>query len=363
MTGRTDDNLFYSEYFGRKDLGYAVDGPGAYLGVSTGFWARGFNEKNITTSWKDTIQTYFAKRNVSFGMEKKGETETIVVELLSYFFQTGKVFDFPLQAKKIEKSVANEFQYSSIDIGSPEGGGGYEEIMGLDDPNGKHNYTTPFKRDEKKYNLISKDRDDMTGYEIARRKPKNSYPTEDTRYDSKNFLMDCMIENGFIRQKFWPDIFSKEPTGIYSPETAGNLDLTPKRCLQRHGWWLNGGLFRYDNQSLIYGSGAVIKTDEITEKVESLMTQKTGEIEIYENGNLPISILEARKFKTEWVTFQHKIDFELNELINGYTEVNGRLIPNIYFEWRFLNDDGRYEKCRIIEVKPKSEGKIKVLKV
>lgn len=356
MTGRTDKDLLRSSVFGRKDLGHAEDGELAYLGSSTGFWARGFDEQNFTTSWKDTMQTYFAVRGISWGVERRGDLETIVVEPLTYFYQIGEVFTFPNQVKNVERKIANEFQYSSIDIGYEKGGGDYEEAVGLDEPNGKHNYTTPFVRNEKKHSLLSKDRADMTGYEYARRKPKESYPNEDTRYDIYIFLMDCKVVDGYIVQKKWTDLFIKKPYGIYSVETATNLDLTPKRNLQHHGWWLNGGLFRYNTQKLVYGSSEFPNNSQ-------MVSQKEGEIEVYEQGNLPITSLDAPRFKTEWVTFQHKIDFDLNELINGYTDVGGRLIPNIYFEWRFLNEDGVYEKCRIFEVKPKGSGKIKVLKV
>lgn len=353
-TGRTDSNLFRSECFGRKDLGYKEDGEFAYLGVSTGFGARMFEDKNITLSWNDLIQSYFATRCLAYGMEKHGDIETIIVEPLKFRFQTGKVFDLPFQAQKIERKIANEFQYSSVDVGYEKGGVDYEYLFGLDEPNGKQNLTTPFKRNERKYNLLSKFNADMTGYEIARRKPKKHFPNEDTKQDNINFLMDCKLVDGIIVQKKWQDLFIKEPVGIYSPETATNLGLTPKQNLKYHGWFLNGGLFRYKDQNLVYGSA---------EGNTSLVTQSEGEIEIFENGNVPISMLEAPKFKTEWITFQHQIDFELNELINGYTEENGRLIPNIWFEWRFLNDKGQYEKCRIFDVKPKGEGKFKVLKV
>jgi hypothetical protein len=309
---------------------------------------------NITTSWKNAIKSYFATRQLSFGVERKGDLETVVIEPLSYFYPTGKVFDLPIPVKNIEISIANEFQYSSIDIGYEKGGGEYKEAMGLDEPNGKHNYTTPFKRNERKNSLLSKYRADMTGYEFARRKPKSLFPTTDTRYDSSNFLMDYKLEGGFILQKKWDDLFIKKPVGIYSPDTATNLDLTPKRCLIHHGWWLNGGLSRYRDQDLVFSS---------SEGNSTLVTQKAGEVEIYENGSLSIGFLDKSKFKTEWVQFQHKIDFDLAEMINGYTEVNGRLIPNIYFEFQAKGLDNKYFKFRIFEVKPSREGKFKLLLV
>lgn len=62
--------------------------------------------------------------------------------------------------------------------------------------------------------------------------------------------------------------------------------------------------------------------------------QEAEEIEIYENGNLPISMLNAVKFQTDLLPFQIRIYFELNELINCKTNINDRMMLNIYFEWK-----------------------------
>ncbi len=352
ITGRTDKNLFYSECFGRKDLGYAEDGEYAYLTTSTGFWARGFNEENITTSWKDTMDSFYAIKGISFGLQINGDVETILVEPLNFFYQTGKVFDFPLQASKESRKIAKEFQYTSIDIGYQKGGADYEEAMGLDEPNGKHSYTSPFQKSSKKLSLLSKDRADMTGYEFARRKPKINFPTEDTNYDKDNFILSCKMDGNNLVQTKWQDFYEVEPENVYSPETFPNLDLTPKRNLLNHGWWLNGGLFNYRTQNLKYAS---------SEGNSTLITKKANQDYINENGDLPISLLDSPKFTTEWIEFEHFVDFELAELLEGNTLINGRWIPNVYFEWRIKNDKGDFEKVRIWDVKPNKEGKFKCL--
>lgn len=354
ITGRTDSDLFYSECLGRTDLGYAQDGEYAYLASSTGFWARGFDEKPFTTNWEDTIKTLFAVKGLAFGVENRGDAEVVVLEPIEYFYQKGEVFDFPTQVKDVERTIANDFQYSSIEVGYNKGGADYEEAMGLDEPNGKHTYTTPFSSGNKKYSIISQDRGDMTGFEFARRMPKEYFPTEDTRYDEDNFILELKKVDGALQQVLWEDLYAVEPSGIYSPQSAGNLGITPKRNLITHSWWLNGGLFKYGDQKIKFASSS---------GNSSLVTQKADDQPVTENGDVEIASLDTWRFQTEWVEFVHHIDQDLADLLNGYTVVNGRSIPNIYFEWRFINENGKFEKCRIFKVDPNKEGKFKVLKV
>ena len=48
---------FYSETFGRTDLGYAQDGKYALNGITLGFWIRQFLDKAIETSVKEAVDS------------------------------------------------------------------------------------------------------------------------------------------------------------------------------------------------------------------------------------------------------------------------------------------------------------------
>src|SRR5690606_22163188 len=50
-----EQNRFYSEFFGRKDLGYAEDGEYSKVGISLGFWIRQFYEKNMEISLEEYL--------------------------------------------------------------------------------------------------------------------------------------------------------------------------------------------------------------------------------------------------------------------------------------------------------------------
>jgi hypothetical protein len=41
------------------------------------------------------------------------------------------------------------------------------------------------------------------------------------------FFFDLKLENNLLAQRKWQDDFEKAPTGIFSPETATNLRLSP----------------------------------------------------------------------------------------------------------------------------------------
>ena len=63
----------------------------------------------------------------------------------------------------------------------------------------------------------------------------------------------------------------------------------------------------------------------------------------------------------EWVTFEHPVDFAVNEMVYGKTDVMGRMIPNFYFKIEFINEYGQKEYGYLFELKPNKEGKWKVL--
>jgi len=246
------ENAFYSDFLGRTDLGYSVDGPGSLMAATHGFWVRGFDKfpipsevpkienlfKPLTTSFKDAVTSIDAIHNIGIGIETIGSRERIRLEPKSYFFNNNVTIRLPNQIKKAKRSVAVEYYYSKIEVGA-EKGGNYEEANGLDEFNTKSTYTTVIDRVKGDYSKVSKYRTDSYGLEFARRKPKSENDTEDTPYDTDVFLLDLKRGPtvGVFEQRKWRDDFEKAPTGIFDPDSATNLRFSPFNCLIRHSWW------------------------------------------------------------------------------------------------------------------------------
>jgi hypothetical protein len=356
--------IFRSNYFGRKDLGYAKDGPGAYNGLTHGFWVRGFDKlptptetvinpfKPLTTSLKDCLASFSAIHNTGFGIEKVGYKEIAVVEDLKYFYNRNVTIRLPNQVKKMKRSVATEYYYSSVEMGY-EKGGNYEEAMGLDEYNVKSTFTTAITRLKNVYVKISKYRADSYGREFARRKQKSLGDTIDTPYDNDVFIMDLKpTVNGSFEERKYADDFDKKPSGVHSPETATNLRLSPLNMMFRHGWVVATGLIKYSSEYLRYAS---------SKSNSNLKTKLKGKNEYAENGNIVNSEIEKARFVPEYVEFEHVVDFEIMQQIEGKSRILGTEINNVYGLIEYRNEKNEFEKGWLMNLKP-NDKKWKVLK-
>jgi len=364
--------VFYSDYFGRKDLGYPVDGPGAYVAFTHGFWVRRFDKlplpkeetstqtkvtnlfKPLTTSVNDFTTSNTAAFNIGLGIENYSNKERVRIEELSFFYNKNVTIRLPNQVQKVKRQKAVDKFYSSIQVGY-EKGGDYEEAFGLDEFNVKSNFSTYISRLKNEYIQISKYRADSYGMEFARRKPISLNNTEDSTYDEDIFFLDLKKGNfNTYSQRKWQDDFAKAPTGIFSPETATNLRLSPVNCMLRHGWWISAGLIKYATQKLKFGSSTANR---------QLKTQLIGRLEYAENGDIMNSELQKARFEPEEIEFEHVCNFDVMQQVNGTTFIQGKKIINLYGLVEFINEDGVKEKGWLLNLKPNGKGNWKVLKL
>lgn len=363
--GTNKEKAFYSDFLGRTDLGYAEDGPGALTGITHGFWIRQFDKlplptervdnlfKPLTTSFKEAVTSLDAVWNVGIGIETVNYKERIRLEKLSYFFNNSVTIRLPYQVKNVKRSVATQYYYSGLEFGS-EKGGDYSEACGLDEYNTKSTFTTIINRIKEVYSKVSKYRMDSYGMEFARRKPKSLNDTEDTAYDTDNFLLDLKRSiYGVFEQRKWQDDFDKEPTGVFNPETAANLRFSPFNCLLRHSWWFGGGFKKYAADYVRYGSSTANS---------QLKTKLIDKNEYSENGNIINSELMKARFFPEWIEFEHVCDFDIMQMIEGKTTILGKEVMNFYGLVEFINENKEKEKGFLFNLKPNGKGQWKLLK-
>ena len=328
MTGRTD-LVLVSNYFGRTDLGYDEDGAGAYLGVSSGFWAREFygDEHSPIISWKQAINSYYVTQGISFSIEKSFSKDYVKIEPLETEFFNNTIYKMPNAVDDLKIKIAKEFSFSALEIGYKKGGAEYEEAAGLDEPNGKHNYTTPITGNKKSLKLVSDFRADMTGFEFARRKPQKGWASTDTQYDSNIFLLDLkpsgVIADWYTLRDYNDDFAVIQ--NVYSAETATNLRLSPKQLLKKHGWFIKNCLTRMTD-SYIHFTSSVGNSKMILDGVA-------------EDGDFLISLLDRQKFINYEVEFTHKTNLDLANAISS----------NIYGIFEIVTDKGNVYQFRLFE--------------
>jgi hypothetical protein len=359
ITGKSD--ILYSELLGRTDLGYDNDGIASMTGFSHGHWIRGFDKlpvsdenkyKPFSTSFKDYLENLIALWNVGLGIEKVGYKERIIIEDLKYFYGNFVAIKLPNRVKKLKRSEAKEYYYSSLDIGYSKGWDN-EEAMGLDEYNAKSNFLTNITKLKNTYTKISKYIAASYAKEFIRRKPKEDYPTEDHRNDKEIFVMDLKRGVNGFEERLWQDDFTNEPTGVFSPETATNLRFSPLNIILRHSWVLASGLLKYATRHIKFGS---------SEGNSNLKTKLNNGLEYSENGNIINSELQRPRYIPEWIEFEHEVNFEINQSLEGTTKINGRDIPNVYGLIEFINDENEIEKGYLFSLKPNGSGKWKILK-
>lgn len=362
----TNKKALKSNVLGRTDIGYQEDGKASLIGLTHGFWIRGFDSmpigtednpnlfKPLSTSLKDFIQSFSAVHNLGLGIESDGFKEYVRIEELGYFYNRTTTIKLPNQVKKVKRTEAVDYYYSSLELGY-EKGGDYEEAFGLVEYNGMSKFSSIIKVLRNSYSKLSKFRADSYGIEFARRKPKLSHGTEDTRYDTDIFLLDMKrnsLSNTFKLRK-WQDDFTNAPTGTFSPDTAYNLRLSPFNCLLRHGWVIASGLTKYLSDYIRFTSSTANS---------SLSTKLIGGNEYSENGNIINSELLRPRYVPEFIEFEHEVSFDINQQLYGSKMIFGKKIPNMYGCVEFTNERGEQEKGFLINLKPNGAGQWKLLK-
>jgi len=375
FTGK--DDLFRSSIFGRKDLGYTEDGEASLLGMSHGFWIRGFSKddpsevneenryKSLTTSFKDMYESYFSTWNLGAGIELEGFKEVFRIEKLDFFFnknilirlgeKVNGVFEY-VQVNNVKRSLDKDVFNSGIELGYSKGGD-YEEAVGLDEYNTKTSYTTIIDKAETTYEAVSKYRADSYGAEFARRKSYNNFPTEDSKYDNSIWLFDMKrnaldIELSTFRnpleQRLWQDDFEVAPTGVFSPNTAQNLRLSPFNILLRHGFLLGAGLVKYPLDFIRYGSSVANS---------GMITKLKGGLEYAENGNIQNNKLEKARTDGETIEFEFNVDYDLLQKVKGKSVILGKEVQNFYGLVSFKNENGEIEEGYLEKLSPNGVGK------
>lgn len=359
-----EKGLFISNVLGRTDLGYDTDGEWSYLATSVGFWARAFtlDEKQYTISLKDALDSFNTVFPIMWFIETREGKEYFRLEKYEHGHQSfdgvqlgrtvNGTFNY-IKASNPEVSVLYDNLYTGAKIGFEKGGNDYEEVSGLSSPHGQAEYNTSLKSsDENIYTQLSKIRGDVEGHELARQKQAFDHPDEDTPYDQDIFFRHLKKVGVQYAIRNWQDDLDSAPTGdnIYSPDTMGNLLLTPFRCLLRHGRLLATSVYKDPKGRLNWISSNCFSDFSTT--IDSLTIHEKGSV-INESLGDP--------FITEFLLkFDGKVFQEMVDQIEGYTEINGERIPNYFGKYLVMVGTTLYQG-KLNKVEINGEGKHEVV--
>jgi hypothetical protein len=308
------------------------------LYITNGFKIRGFDE-TITISLKEVMESIKSVLGYHYGIE----SNLFRVDSFSTFFNLDPLMT--LQINDIEETYNDSLIFNSIEAGYKDDTD-YEERQGLDEYNIGAIYNHGFQSTDKKLDLISEIRADSYGIEFARRRQFEDFPTEDTQYDKDNFFIDCKVD-GFLQPRIWSDDYSVLPTGVYSPETAQNLRLSP-----------SSNIYRLSNtfaQISDYRSGVTRFTS--TEGNSKLATTLIGGFQIKENEDIQNNTLEYPIVQPIEVSGVIKLTEPQFDLLKGTT--NGQM--NAYRSIRYFYR-GQEQLGFLKSYNNEGDGSIKLIK-
>lgn len=189
ITGNGDRLL--SDFLGRTDIGYPVDGCGSYGSITNGFQLRQFSvtDKGIELSFKTYIESLSAIYCLGLAYENDEAGNDIVrLERIEHFYRDHEVL-FIENAADYQEESAQELVFNNIEIGYekfPE-----EDEKGLDEFNTRHEYITPIKRHDNKFPKLSKLIASGYAIEYTRRElyTKDGENKKSTKYDDDCFIL------------------------------------------------------------------------------------------------------------------------------------------------------------------------------
>lgn len=308
-TGKT--NCFKSDYYGRTDIGYDVDGEGSLKLLLNGALIRGFEppDKGVYISFKELLESSTAIDGVGVGVERIGDIETVVVEKFTYFFKPVRAAQLPF-VRDIKKTVIDEDYFIQID-------GGYdkwsnEAINNLDEFNAKREYKTSINQVNNKIQLRSSIIASGYTIEVTRREQVIKSETTDNDRDNEAFVIQLVREESGYAPETNDGMFLGN---VFSPSTTYNARLSPMRCLKRNGAYLRTGLYHEDNElvELTNNEGNVKYFSKLSTEAEFLYEDEIQVSNLEKAPTLP----ERYEFKTK-LTAQMLQDIEAEPY--GYIE-------------------------------------------
>jgi len=332
--------------------------------IDNGLFARGFpdsypngNEQEqriqLKSSFKNAFESFNYLEPLCWYTEFIGNKEYIRIEKATYTQQNfigiklGNVDNIEYESSKMD-------YFSKIEIGHDKSLD-YEEINGLDETNGKSEFSTFVTKNISAYSVLSKFRTDSVGYELTRRLPFKLYPKEDSKRDSDIWIHDAYsLPSGVITHKKWDyeGRFTSKPIGIYDPNSAWNLWLSPmNRLYYGHSYSVKRGLYHYGNKRIRFNS---------SNANQNLITEKNGLV-LSESGSIKISDIPKARVEATMINFNFNMNQSIENMFKGTTKIEGVNIKN-YFGLIEYIERGVKKYGRLVTLESSDEAKITLIK-
>lgn len=305
---------------------------------TSGTAIRELENPKIKISFSDLFQTFNSITDVGLG-EDMGVYR---LEEGYYFARNSQIVDIgKVSQGGYQMSIAEELVGNVVKIGYNDGN--TENQDGLQEYNSGQVYDLPTTRIQKEINWVSPVRADQYGIEKLRVDYNiTRQSTSDTSSDNDTFMVDCYLDGSDFRP-ILGDTYTSV-TGLFFPESAYNLRLTPKQNLLRHSAFLASILDRMNGRYIEFASG---------EKNTDLVTVKGG-VSVAESSSVAVNSLQGKYFQPYIFTITAKFPKYVIDLMD--------LTPFGYvaFEYGGIKAKG-YLVAPNVDLAENSEQEIKLL--
>lgn len=268
------EDCFHSDFFGRTDIGYDEDGEGSLMALTSGDRIR-LRDKSLFVNLSDLLGSLNSIWCLGMGVETIEGTSKVRIEKKEHFYDKDTMILRLGKVAKLKKSVNMKYYYNQMEFAYPKMDQG--QVNGSDEFNTTRRFLFPLIQPTAK--LILKSVYRAAGYEIeALRRQANE--TTDNNADSPNFFI-CVRRDGddFVTEK---NEDFPGASGIFSPETAYNLRISPSQNLRRWVRVISSNVIRQINKLFTFSYGEGNYTCTIGAQAENANIDVTGVVPLYD---------------------------------------------------------------------------------
>lgn len=302
-------NCFHSPLLGRTELGYAEDGKGAMIGLTSGNKLRA-NGKHIIANLKDLLEFVNAAYCSGYGFEIIDGVRKFVVDKRQRFYNKDLRITNIGVVHPVEAELDASGYWSQVHFG-------YNYQIDIQQTNGAFEFNTfrkatiPIRNTKNILHIETKMRASGAEIEFQRRLAGTDI---DSKLDDENFVVVLMRSATGFRTKA-SDGYEYIKNVAFS-RTAYNVDISPMHMLNE---WKE-----YIASCLIYSEDKILRVN-YGELNYQMATKKPGEDELAEDGVLDLTDVvpwfEPDKYNVHGVLNNTQKE-QMRERLYGYVEFN-----------------------------------------